>query len=224
MKRVSLAALLLASACSMKPPTGPVAGKAYFAQVGCLTCHRVGSEGGATGPDLTMVGFRHSADWLDLWIKDPQAWKPTTVMPNKQLSPAARAAIVSYLVALKGQDWPQGGRPWDGQEGAARGRLVFLRAGCIACHGAGGSGGQPNNNVKGGRIPALNNIVHTYTKDELVKRIGGGVAASQKEDPSGPDPLVRMPKWADALSPQDVDAVATYLLTLKADEATKTDW
>lgn len=224
MKRVPLAAFLFVSACSMKPPTGPVAGKAYFAQVGCLTCHRVGGEGGATGPDLTLVGFRHSGEWLDRWIKDPQAWKPATVMPNKQLSPAARAAIVSYLVTLKGQDWPQGGRPWDGADGAARGRQVFLRAGCIACHGAGGVGGQPNDNVKGGKIPALNSIVHTYTKAELVNRIANGVAPSQKEDPNGPDPSVRMPKWRDALSAQDIDAVATYLLTLPPDEATKTDW
>lgn len=224
MKLATLLAAVLLSACSLKPPTGPVAGKAYFAQVGCLTCHRVGGEGGATGPDLTLVGFRHSGEWLDRWIKDPQAWKPATVMPNKQLSPAARAAIVSYLVTLKGEAWPQGGRPWDGQEGAARGRVVYLRAGCVGCHGPGGAGGQPNNNVKGGRIPALNTIVHTYTKDELVKRIAAGVPASQKEDPSGPEPLVRMPKWSEVLSPADLDAVATYLLTLKPDEAAKTDW
>ncbi len=223
MKLATLALTIALSACSMKTPAGPLAGKAYFGQVGCLTCHRVGGEGGATGPDLTTVGFRHSAQWLDVWLRDPQAWKPGTVMPNKQLSAAARAAIVSYLVTLKGQDWPQGGHPWDGQEGAARGRLVFLRAGCIACHGAGGMGGYPNNNVKGNRIPALNGVVQTYTKAELIAKISNGVFP-QKADPAGPDPLVYMPKWSDALSAQDIAAVADYLLTLKPDEATKTDW
>lgn len=224
MMRATLALALLLSACSMKTPTGPVAGKAYFGQVGCLSCHRVGGEGSAVGPDLTLVGFRHSERWLDQWLQNPQAWKPGTLMPNKELSPGARAAIVSYLVTLKGQDWPQGGRPWDGLDGAARGRAVYLRAGCVACHGAGGSGGQPNNNVKGGKIPAISGVAQTYSKAELITKISNGVPAPQKDDPKGPDPLVWMPSWKEVLSPADIDAVATYLLTLKPDEATKTDW
>lgn len=222
MKLATLALALLAG-CSLKPPTGPVAGKAYFGQVGCVTCHRVGGEGGATGPDLTMIGFRHSPEWLDVWLRDPQAWKPGTLMPNTKLSPAARDAIVAYLATLRGQDWPQGGRPWDGLDGAARGRAVFLRAGCVSCHGAGGVGGYPNNNTKGNKIPALKGVVETYSKAELIAKISNGVF-SQKADPAGPDPLVYMPKWSEVLSAQDIDAVATYLLTLKPDEAKKTDW
>lgn len=217
--------VLLAGACSMKPPTGPVAGKAYFAQVGCATCHRVGAEGGVTGPDLTMVGLRHSAEWLDLWIKDPQAWKPGTLMPNKQLSRAARRAIVSYLRTLRGQDWPAGERPWDGvADPAERGRLIYLRAGCVACHGRGGAGGSPNKNAKGGVIPPLRGAADTYTKAELVAKIENGVAAPLKADPDGPAPLVSMPAWKRVLSDEDAASVAEYLLTLKADEALKTDW
>lgn len=225
----TLALLLLLSAalasCTFKAPSGPVAGKAYFSQVGCAQCHRVGADGGQVGPDLTMVGFRHSAQWLETWLKDPQAWKPGTLMPNKQLSPAARAAIVSYMETLKGQDWPQGGRPWDGVEPQAeRGRLVFLRAGCVACHGSGGMGGYPNNNVAGGKIPALTNVINTYSKAELISKIKRGVPAPAKADPAGPDPLVFMPSWGQALSDGDIEAVATYLLTFKPSENQKTDW
>jgi mono/diheme cytochrome c family protein len=227
MKLFSLAALssLLLSACSMQPPTGPVVGKAYFTQVGCASCHKVGGAGSAVGPDLTMVGFRHTPEWLDLWLKDPQAWKPGTTMPNKQLSPAARSSIVSYLTELKGQEWPKGRRPWDGVgDAAARGRLIYLRAGCVACHGQGGVGGYPNNNVAGGKIPALNNAAATFTKDELIAKIKRGVPAPVKADPKGPDPLVSMPSWGTALDDADVDAVAAYLLALKPDESQKTDW
>lgn len=225
---MKLSALLLAaalSACSMKPPSGPVAGKAYFAQVGCLSCHRVGAEGSAVGPDLTMIGFRHSEKWLDVWLQDPAAWRPGTTMPNKRMSPAAREAIVSYLATLKGQDWPKGGRPWDGAGDAVeRGRLVFLRAGCAACHGQGGVGGYPNNNVAGGRIPALNNVKETFTKAELIAKIKNGVAAPVKADPKGPDPLVWMPKWSEQLDDAEIDAVASYLLALKPAAAEKSDW
>jgi mono/diheme cytochrome c family protein len=226
MLRAALAlAVLVLAACSMKPPTGPVAGKAYFAQVGCSSCHRVGGGGGATGPDLTLVGFRHSPQWLELFIKDPQAWNPSTTMPNKQLSPAARGAIVEYLAQLKGEEWPKGGRPWDGvAETAERGRLIYMRAGCVACHGLGGAGGYPNNNVAGGKIPALANVSQTFTKAELVAKIKRGVPQSVKADPKGADPLVLMPSWGAVLSDQEIDAVASYLLTLKPDHAEKTDW
>jgi mono/diheme cytochrome c family protein len=224
MKRVALSLALLGGACSLKPPTGPVAGKAYFSQVGCATCHRVGSEGGATGPDLTLVGLRHSSAWLDQWIKDPQAWKPGTLMTDKHLSPAARAAIVSYLMTLRGQDWPPGERPWESFSGAERGRVIFLRAGCVACHGRGGAGGVPNNNVKGGRIPALTGVLSTYTKPELIAKIRNGVRDPMKADPDGPAPLVTMPAWKLILTDADADAVASYLLTLPPGEAQKTDW
>ena len=227
MKSLSLLSIAvgLLGACSTKPPTGPVAGEAYFAQVGCASCHRVGGEGGAVGPDLTLVGFRHSPEWLETWLKDPSAWKPGTLMPNKPLSPAARGAIVSYLATLKGQDWPQGGRPWDGAgDAAARGRLVYSRAGCVACHGQGGVGGSPNNNVAGGKIPALANVAETFTKAELIAKIKRGVPAPIKADAKGPAPLVWMPPWGEVLDDAEIDAVATYLMTLKPADAGKSDW
>ena len=222
----ALATLLAAlSACSMKPPTGPVAGKAYFTQVGCASCHLIGGAGSATGPDLTLVGFRHSPEWLDRFIQHPQAWNPVTTMPDKQLSPAARGAIVSYLATLKGQDWAPGARPWDGiADPVGRGHRLFARAGCIACHGAGGAGGYPNNNVAGGKIPALSNVAQTYTKAELVAKIKRGVPHPVKADAKGPDPLVFMPSWGDVLSDGEIDAVASYLLALKPSDAQKTDW
>ncbi len=221
---LALAAATLA-ACSGQPPTGPVAGKAYFVQAGCSACHRVGGLGNAVGPDLTFVGFRHSAEWLDLWIKNPQAWKPGTLMPNKELSPGARAAIVSYLIEQKGQEWPKGSRPWDGlSDPVARGRLIYLRAGCVACHGQGGAGGYPNNNVAGGKIPALNNVSETFTKTELIAKIRNGVPAPLKADPNGAAPLVWMPTWGQVLDDAELDAVASYLLSLKAADAQKSDW
>lgn len=227
MPRATLAVLLPAvlAACSMKPPTGPVAGKAYFAQVGCASCHRVGAAGSAVGPDLTLVGFRHSSAWLETWLKDPAAWKPGTVMPNKQLSPAARGAIVSYLATLKGQDWPKGGRPWDGEaDPVAKGRLIFLRAGCVACHGQGGAGGYPNNNVAGGKIPSLAGAAERFSKAELVAKIRAGVPSPVKAAPQGADPLVFMPTWRDVLDEGEISAVADYVLTLKAGAAEKSDW
>lgn len=221
---VALAAVLL-GACAKTPPTGPAAGKAYFAQVGCASCHSVAGSGGSVGPDLTFAGFRHGPEWLDLWLKDPAAWKPGTLMPNKHLSPSARAAIVSYLGTLKGQDWPKGARPWNaGGDAVARGRTLYLRAGCVACHGPNGAGGHPNNNVPGGMIPALSTVSETFSKQELVSKIKRGVPAPVKKDPGGPAPLVAMPSWGEVLDDAELSDVADYLLSLKPSGAVRSDW
>ena len=62
------------------------------------------------GPDLTHVGSRQTigAGVLDntpanmqVWLKNPQAIKPGSLMPNFQLSEAEAAALAAYLEGLK---------------------------------------------------------------------------------------------------------------------------
>lgn len=219
MKRALLALALLAAACgkpSSPPKTGAEAGLAYYNALNCRVCHRIGGSGGLGGPDLTLVGFRQSREWLDRFMKDPQAWKPGTLMPNPRLSEPARAALVDYLVSLKGEGWGQA-PPWRDpslKDDVARGHMLYARAGCIACHGKGGTGGYPNNNVAGGKVPALAELAPTYTKEELTRKIARGVTPA-KADPAGPEPLIRMPPWGERLSPEEISQVADYVLTLK---------
>ncbi|MCJ8273926.1 MAG: c-type cytochrome [Psychrosphaera sp.] len=40
----------------------------------------------------------------------------------------------------------------------ARGKWLFHRSGCAACHGPGGIGGVPNKNASGGFVPSLNDM------------------------------------------------------------------
>lgn len=217
MTRGLLAALLALGACS-KAPSGTNAGKAYFQALNCRACHRIGGDGGIGGPDLTYVGFRHSKEWLEQWLKNPQAWRPGTTMPNPNLTDKPRAALIEYLSSLQGQAFA-GGKPWDAPEYKSnpveRGRAIFLRAGCVGCHGRGGAGGYPNNNVKGNAIPALTKVFESYTKDELRKKISNGVVP-EKADPNGPAPLVQMPAWGNVLSADEIDAVVEFLFSLKA--------
>lgn len=228
-KRLLPLALALAAACGKSEPPSPAsAGKAYFNQAGCASCHRIGENGSAVGPDLTLTGYRHNAEWLDLFIKDPQAWKKDTLMPNKRMSDEARKAIVGYLAQLKGQDWAKGARPWDApslnKDPIARGRVLYNRAGCVGCHGIGGAGGYPNNNVKGGLIPPLVKAAEGFSKAELIAKIKKGVPQSQKDDEKGPAPMIRMPAWGDMLDEGELDAVAEYLLSLSPASGEKPDF
>ena len=114
---------------------------------------------------------------------------------------------------------PASPSPWDApgvpRDPASRGRVLYLRAGCVACHGAQGRGGHPNNNVPGGAIPALDKAAETYKAEELVEKIRRGVRPV-KDDPRGAEPLVSMPAWGERLKDDELQAVAAYLLSLGA--------
>ncbi len=187
-------------------------GRALFDAAGCRACHRVGTKGGNTGPDLTLVGLRRSPEWLDIWLRDPRAWKKDTLMPSPRLSARARRAVVEYLATLTRR----------GPEAYASGREVYVRAGCVACHGAGGKGGHPNNNVPGGMIPALDVLIGTYTREELESRIVRG-SRPAKADGAGAEPLVAMPSWTGVLSDGELDALVDHLFTL-APKTKAQDW
>jgi quinoprotein glucose dehydrogenase len=46
-------------------------GKALVESSGCLGCHRIGEKGSRTGPDLSEIGDKRSADKLKTSITDP---------------------------------------------------------------------------------------------------------------------------------------------------------
>ena len=77
---------------------------------GCLGCHKVGTEGGAIGPDLTHVGSRLSATLLRESILNPDAKiargfeKFKGIMPKtfgEQLSAAQLESLVQFLASHK---------------------------------------------------------------------------------------------------------------------------
>jgi sulfur oxidation c-type cytochrome SoxX len=76
----------------------------------CLACHKIGSEGGAIGPDLSHVGSRSDAAYIRQSILDPdakvakgfEAFKG--MMPKTfgaQLTAAQLESVVDYLAGLK---------------------------------------------------------------------------------------------------------------------------
>ncbi len=78
----------------------------------CAACHAVNgtAAGGAVGPNLTHLHSREfiaggvlalTDDNLKLWIKNPQAIKEGTIMPNLGLDDATVSDIVAYLSTLQ---------------------------------------------------------------------------------------------------------------------------
>jgi cytochrome c oxidase subunit II len=88
------------------------AGRRVFESNACMNCHAVGgtSANGRFGPDLTHLMSRvtiasgaanNTPENLRLWIQNPNAIKPGSLMPAMQLNDADLDAVVSYMETLR---------------------------------------------------------------------------------------------------------------------------
>lgn len=79
-------------------PANPVAaGRLAVAQLGCLGCHRIGSEGNVgPGPNLSDIGARLSRSQTLRALVDPEAPMPSF----RNIPPGALRGLVAYLATL----------------------------------------------------------------------------------------------------------------------------
>jgi cytochrome c oxidase subunit 2 len=87
------------------------AGRRVFETTACMNCHAIGGTvaSGRFGPDLTHLMSRrtiasgaapNTSENLRLWIENPEAIKPGSLMPPMKLSDADLDALVRYLQTL----------------------------------------------------------------------------------------------------------------------------
>ena len=102
-----------------------------------------------------------------------------------------------------------------GDTAVLRGRAVYARYGCAACHGDDGKGGFANpNSETDGKVPGVTFVAEGYTKGELRKKIFDGLATVGKKDPNGVRPPFRMPGWAGQMTDAEVSDLVEYLFSL----------
>jgi len=95
-------------------PTDAVAaeGAQLFQMTTCPACHTINGTPaqGKIGPNLTHFAsrgtfagsiFENNADNIRLWLKDPPAVKPGSLMPNYHLTDHQLDVLVAYLQALQ---------------------------------------------------------------------------------------------------------------------------
>src|SRR5712671_1100398 len=92
--------------------TKEIAGRRVFETTACINCHAVGGTvaTGRFGPDLTHLMSRNTiasgaaentGENLRLWIENPDAIKPGSLMPAMKLSDADLDALLRYLETLR---------------------------------------------------------------------------------------------------------------------------
>ncbi len=68
---------------------------------GCLACHQIEpGYGGLSGPEVYTAAERLQEDYLISFMRDPQAWEPKSIMPNKHLKETDLQKMVHYLTVL----------------------------------------------------------------------------------------------------------------------------
>jgi cytochrome c oxidase subunit II len=88
------------------------AGRRVFETTACINCHTVRgtAANGQFGPDLTHLMSRatiasgaaeNTTENLRLWLQDPDAIKPGSLMPAMKLTDAELDALVRYMLSLR---------------------------------------------------------------------------------------------------------------------------
>ncbi|MCB1227680.1 MAG: c-type cytochrome, partial [Verrucomicrobiales bacterium] len=114
-------------------------GLLLLAELNCAACHQAPAAWQAwltptLAPDLADVGSRYSIDALWRFLRSPSFRKPGTRMPGlfngAEDEPEILEALVTYLASLRTAATPPPALAGD----ADRGREIYHRIGCIACH------------------------------------------------------------------------------------------
>jgi mono/diheme cytochrome c family protein len=195
------------------------AGAHTFVQFACSQCHGPQGQGGVSPyvPDLTTIGKTLTVAQLSHIInhglgESANPTKPYMPVWGEVLSTTQVNNLVSYiragLPAVSENDpvaIPQG------QGAAVAGAALYVRYGCINCHGPNGLGGVPNPLSPDKTIPVLSGQAfrqqfNTDAKIAAVIRSGSVI---------GKAPIVSMPHWGGIIPAADVNALIAYLKTLK---------
>jgi mono/diheme cytochrome c family protein len=195
------------------------AGAHDFVQFACAQCHGIGGAGGVSPdvPSLNGLGSAFTVKQLTSIInhglgESANPTKPYMPVWHGIVSPRQESELVAYiragLPAVPGATPPA--VPTD-QGAAVQGSVLYVRDGCINCHGPNGLGGVPNPESPDKSVPPLTGPdflgeFNTPAKIAAVIRSGSVI---------GRAPIVSMPHWGGILPQADVNALIAYLGTLQ---------
>jgi sulfur oxidation c-type cytochrome SoxX len=128
----------------------------------CLSCHTIGGSGHVTAAGtplstvaLDRIGSQLTRDHLERFIAKPYGIRVALQerMPHLNVAPEEARALAGYLSTVMVDDALDTPVPSDAGT-VARGRELFGRQGCVACHIAGETGGYvgPELNGSGARL------------------------------------------------------------------------
>jgi mono/diheme cytochrome c family protein len=195
------------------------AGAHIFVQFACAQCHGEQGQGGVSPnvPALTKVAkslqpveLRSIIDHGLGESKNPT--KPYMPVWGEVISQTQVTDLIAYLRAgLPKVATAEPPAIPQGQGAAVEGSVLYVRYGCINCHGPNGLGGVPNPQSPDKTIPPLSGpgFRHDFPTDKAIYDVirSGSVI--------GKAPIVSMPHWGGIIPDNQLSALIAYLKTLR---------
>jgi mono/diheme cytochrome c family protein len=195
------------------------AGAHTFVQFACVQCHGPQGSGGVdpavpalktVGQSLTVAQLTHIIDHgLGESANPKQPYMPVW---GEVISKTQVSNLVAYIRAgLPAVADAQPVSVPQGQGAAVAGAALYVRYGCINCHGPNGLGGVPNPLSPDKTIPVLSGqgFRHQFNTDAKI------AAVIRSGSVIGRAPIVSMPHWGGILSSTQIAELIAYLKTLK---------
>jgi mono/diheme cytochrome c family protein len=209
------------STTSAQPTVSPAvaAGAHTFVQFACVQCHGPQGSGGVdpavpalktVGNSLTVAQLTHIIDHgLGESANPKQPYMPVW---GEVISKTQVSNLVAYIRAgLPAVADTQPVPVPQGQGAPVAGAALYIRYGCVNCHGPNGLGGVPNPLSADKTIPPLSGqgFHHDFPTDKAI------AAVIRSGSVIGRAPIVSMPHWGGILSDQQIAELIAYLKTLK---------
>ncbi len=181
----------------------------------CIGCHKPDGNDklaktlqARMGPDLSQIGGRVHAAWLEHWLADPQKVTPTAAMP-KLFAADEKAeihAVAQYLSSLAppAKAAPKPPNPKEMLTSVNNGQRLFVSLGCITCHDS-----RPEA-VKAMQQPTVGvPLRRNFLLPEMGQKTEDYKLAAYLNDPLAVDPSGRMPNML--LDQKDATDLARFL-------------
>jgi mono/diheme cytochrome c family protein len=195
------------------------AGAHAFVQFACAQCHGEQGKGGVSPdvPSLTSAANTLTTAQLRSIInhglgESANPTKPYMPVWRGVISPTQINDLVAYVRAGL-PAVPDAAPPTvpTNQGAAVEGGVLYVRYGCINCHGPNGLGGVPNPESEDKTIPPLagQDFRSEFNTDaKIIDVIKSGSVL-------GKAPIVSMPHWGGIIPDDQLLALVAYLKTLK---------
>jgi cytochrome c2 len=210
----SFLVVFFAFICAVCAEVSP--GELLLSEMNCVACHEASPEikarlASRPSPKLGTDGVRLTPQWLQAFLKDPQATQPGTLMPDllgtfaAEQKAEAVEALTHFLVGLQGPAVGAG----RGVSTAAIdvGRRLFHTIGCVQCHAPVElPAGKENDVAAKEELAKLTSV----PLGDLARKFTVGELAAFLRDPLKARPGGRMP--ALKLESSEAEAIAMWLL------------
>jgi len=196
------------------------AGAHEFVSFACVQCHGPQGRGGVSPyvPALSHIKKTLTTDQLRTIInhglgESANPTKPYMPVWGEVISATQVNNLVAYIHAgLPTVPTAEPVAVPQGQGEAVQGASLYVRYGCINCHGPNGLGGVPNPQSPDKTIPPLSGAAFRSefnTDQKIINVIQSGSVI-------GRAPIVSMPHWGGIIPSPQLHALVAYIKTLKS--------